>query len=103
MGLWAIDSHNPNSFAACGDNTMKKSKADVLATQETRLNTDDDISSAKGKSKHKGWSAHFSTARTTAAGRGSGGCGVAVKKGAGITPIDTSKLDTTLPHRISAA
>ena len=103
MGLWAIDTHNPNSFDACVSNTLLRSKADAVALQETRLKTDAEIVSAKARAKRSGWSAHLSQAKITAAGRGSGGCGVAVRKGAGIAPVDISEVDPRVRHRISAA
>ena len=39
----------------------------------------------------------------TEADRGSGGCGVAAKKGTGITPVEQSLIAEEYQHRLSAA
>ena len=102
-GLWAIDATNPNTFDAARRKILRHSKANAVIMQETRLKSSDEIAAAKRAAKREGWSAHFEPARHTAADRGSGGCGVAVKKGSGISAVSTSDLDPEAKHRIAAA
>ena len=102
-GLWAIDSSNPNAFDAARRKILRRSKASAVMLQETRLKTKDEIAAAKRAARREGWSAHFEPARHTDADRGSGGCGVAVKKGSGISAISTEDLAPDTRHRLAAA
>ena len=44
-----------------------------------------------------------SLAKTTAADRRSGGCGVVARKGIGITAADNDLIDPSLRHRLAVA
>jgi len=101
-GLWAIDTSNPNSWTSAEVTVMLKSTADVILVQESKR---------YGKATPKmvmdarqiGWSAVASDALRTAADKASGGCVVAVKKGAGIEPHPDSLVKDGFAHRAKFA
>ena len=102
-GLWALDSSNANCYDTACNNILSKSAADLLLLQETRLKTAESIEAAKRRARKAGWNAHLTEAKTTEAGKGSGGCGVLARKGTGVAPADSDLVAEDVKHRISAA
>ena len=101
--LWAVDTANTNCIDTAYEKVLCKSTADIQCLQETRLKTDSTLKAAQRKMGTLGWNAIGSIARTTEAGKGSGGCVTACRKGIGITPTDNDLIANDSVHRISAA
>ena len=102
-GLWAIDTANTNCMDSAHAKVLPKSAADMVLLQETKVRTADDAAAAIRRLRKEGWNAHVEQARTTEAGRGSGGCAVAARRGTGITPVERELVSHDLRHRITAA
>ena len=101
-GFWTGDTVNSNSWDSLVSNILGRSKADALFTQETRVRTEDKRTSASREASKLGWTASLGLALRTAADRGSGGCGVLVKKGIGLCR-STHEVKPALRHRIHHA
>ena len=101
-GFWTGDTVNSNSWDSLVSNILGRSKADALFTQETRVKTEDKRTSASREASKLGWTASLGLALRTAADRGSGGCGVLVKKGIGLSK-STHDVKPELKHRIHHA
>ena len=102
-GWFAIDTSNPNSFDSGRRKILKRSKADAVLLQETKLKNKEELESAKRVAKQMGWSSHLEPARHLESDRGSGGCAVAIRSGGGIVPVSTADLLPDTKHRIAAA
>ena len=102
LGLWALDTANANCLETAKEKVLSKSAADFQFLQETKVRTAEEAKAAQRQLRQTGWSAHFPLARTTEAGRGSGGCAVAAKKGTGISPVDPKLIAPDMRHRLAA-
>ena len=102
-GLWAVDTASTNCLDTACNKVLPKTSPDIQLLQEARIRTPEDAAAATRRLRLAGWNAHVSLAKTTEAGRGSGGCAVAARRGTGITPISTDIIAPDLRHRLSAA
>ena len=63
LGLWIIDTSNPNSWSTALKRLLGSSAADVTLVQETKVRANA-IASATKKAFHLGWKATFGEAKT---------------------------------------
>ena len=77
LGLWAVDTINPNSMSA-GLEYIQNSRAEVVCIQETKV-TGAALASAERIAKRAQWSLSIEPARVTEAGGMSAGTAVAVR------------------------
>ena len=103
FGMWAIDTGNGNSWGTLHAAVAKRSKADILLGQESKIFTQNGIRSAQSEARACGWNPTFSTAHPTACNLGSGGNMVFARKGTGITPHLNVGIPDGTAHRIHLA
>ena len=75
--MWALDTANANCAETALEKVMPRSAADVQLLQETKVRDLQEARALSRRLRNNGWSANFPLAKTTEAGRGSGGCAVA--------------------------
>ena len=103
MGLWAFDTANANSWLTGLNAVLKRSTADAVLMQESKIHSEAKLESARKDARKCGWNSSLSLAHRTAAERGSGGCTVAVQRGTGITPCADSTIPDGMRHRMHFA
>ena len=101
--MYAVDTANTNYIDTAHDKVLPKSTADVVMLQETKVKTAEDTAAATRRLRQAGWNAHVSQAKTTEAGRGSGGCAITARRGTGISPVESGLIAPEMKHRIAAA
>ena len=100
-GLWAIDTVNANSWASLDSLVLTETAADVVLIQEHKNAPADATQQIAARGRSRGWRCTASAAHRIEAGRGSGGCGVAVRLGLGVSPHDF--VQEGFRHRIHFA
>ena len=94
LGLWAFDTTNSNCWQSGATAVLSRSSADCVLMQETKkCIPPDDPSLICRAGRRLGWSASASSARSTAAGRASGGVAILARRGIGIRPLDVVKVE----------
>jgi len=100
LGLWSIDTTNPNAWSTGKRQILSRTSADVVLMQETKQR-ENKIETAKRQADRMGWRVHLGPALVTSALGTSGGTGVASRKGLGSSPH--TFLADGYKHRIGAA
>jgi exonuclease III len=100
LGLWSIDTTNPNAWTTGKRQALSRSAADIILMQETKQRLIR-IAQAKRQAEHLGWRAHFGPALVTSAKGTSGGVAVVSRKGLGSTPHEI--IPDAYKHRIGGA
>ena len=90
--VWAVDSANTNALQPGIDQVAQRTSADLVLLQEHRVHLAR-CPAARGMLKRLGLNAWLTPARTTDAGRASGGPAVLTRRGIGITPHDGAVPD----------
>jgi len=102
-GLWAIDTANPSSWTTAEARIMNRTTADVALVQESKAFGDLGVQRVRNTGRALGWNCAASPALRTACDKGSGGCVVAGRRGAGLTPHPDSLVQDGYAHRIKFA
>ncbi len=102
LGLWAVDSVNPNAWPA-GHEYAKRTAADFLVMQEVKLRAGDQLDSAEAAAKNSGWDISIAAAIKTVKGAASAGVGVGTKKhiGMSLPSVSTRGLEARLAARFT--
>ena len=93
-GLWALDTANANCWNSLVSHVLKRSKADFVLAQETKIYKRDAHAAAQREARRCGWNPSLGWAHPTAAAMGSGGTAVLSKKGMGIADLDIAICDS---------
>ena len=101
-GCWTCDTCNSNSWESLVNNILGRSKADIMLTQESKIHSAEKRTSASRVAKILGWTASLGLAFRTTSDKGSGGCGVLVRKGTGLCK-STHEIKPSIQHRIHHA
>ena len=72
---------------------LKRSKADFVLAQETKIYKRDAHAASQREARSCGWDPSLAWAHPTAAAMGSGGTAVLAKKGMGITDLEIAICD----------
>ena len=102
-GLWAIDTVNASSWGSLKDLVLMRSQADIVCAQEARILQGDHPQIASNEARRAGWSMVVGQAKKTQAGRASGGCLVAARRGIGITDEGQPEIASGMAHRVKVA
>ena len=102
-GLFAVDTANGNSWRSLEDAVLLRSSADVILSQESKLHHEDRLAGATLAARAAGWSPALSLAHRTQASFGSGGNGVFLRKGNGVTDYTKDLVPEAFWHRICVA
>ena len=102
-GLWAFETCNANSWQSLTEHSLKRTAADVVFAQETRLFGSDEVAGAALGAKKHGWTASIGTASKSQAGRNSGGCAVLAAGGVGMSLGSNELVEDQFRHRIQHA
>ena len=100
MGLWSIDTTNPNAWSTGKRQVLSRTSADIVVMQETKQRACR-VDTAKRQADRLGWRVHMGPALITSALATSGGTAVASRKGLGSSPHDF--IVDEYKHRIGAA
>jgi len=84
FGVWAIDTANSNSWASAEKAILRRSSADVVLGQETKLLAAPGAQVPFSQGKRAGWRVCATPAHRTALGKGSGGCFIATTRSIGL-------------------
>ena len=100
VGLWSIDTTNPNAWSTGKRQILARTSADVVLMQETKQR-ENKTDTAKRQADRLGWRVHLGPALVTSALGTSGGTAVASRKGLGSSPHNF--IADGFKHRIGAA
>jgi hypothetical protein len=87
LGLWAIETVNPNSWAG-GARYLEFTAADAVLFQETKLREEDARRSAEDSALNGGWEVSLSKAVVGERGGASAGVGFAIRRHLGLAKAD---------------
>ena len=102
-GLFAVDTANANCWETLEDCVLTRSSADVVASQESKIITDDRLEGATLAARAAGWNPVLTMAHKTAAARGSGGVGIFARKGQPMEDLTAKLVPAGYEHRIGVA
>ena len=101
MGLWAIDTANGNSWKTVLRQVVRRSAADILLLQETKLLDAQKFEAAKITARSVGWNPTFSYAHETGSSKATGGNGIFARRGMGINQHTDKAVRDGFRHRIA--
>ena len=101
LGMWAVETGNPNSWKSGCDSALKRSNSDVLAVQEVRISSLERLDAASNEARRLGWNPILSPALKAGGNMSSGGGAVLARKGTGVKQVCKNSIPEAMQHRLA--